>query len=449
MRGLIGRRTVLRGLLGGSAVALGLPALEAMMSPRAFAVGGLFPKRFGLFFWGNGTLPGDPDKPLENPDRWTPIGEGSGSAWTLSEQLAPLAAHKDVLAVVTGLSMKLPNTYPHGSGAAGILSGAVLSKDSMDGFTAATVDQVIAAEIGTTTLFGSLQTAATDTLGLSFSGENARNPAEFDPYALFQRLFGDTFVLPGGEGLVSPTLGLRRSVLDAVMNDVGALQPRLGAADKARLDQHLTGLRELEQRLAKLEEDPPDLASCDRPPEPLEAYPDDGDYPQIEERNAAMADMLAMALACDQTRTFAHFLTEPITNARYPGTTDGNHNLTHDEPNPQPQVNAITIQNMGHFARLISALRAVPEGAGTLLDSCAVLGTTETSYGRIHSKDNLAIVIAGSAGGKLVQDVHIHSPSQENVSKVMLTLIRSMDIVAGEWGTDAAHTTDGLSALEV
>jgi hypothetical protein len=430
-------------------VALSLPLLEAMLTPRAWAAAEGFPRRFGLFFWGNGTCPGDPNDPVANPDRWTPAGVGTGADWALSEQLAPLAPHKDVLAVVTGLTMKLPNPYPHGSGAAGILSGAELGNDALESFTAATVDQVIAAEIGKDNLYPSLQTAATNTLGLSFSGPNARHPCESDPYALFQRLFGDTFVLPGEGGVVSPTLGLRRSVLDAVMGDLARLDARVGAADRARLDQHLTGVRELEQRLARLEEDPPDLEACARPGEPEASYPDEGDYPQVGPRNRAMAEMVAMALACDQTRVFAHFLTEPINNTRFPGAPDGHHNLTHDELDPQPQVNAITIQCIGHFAELLSALRAIPEGTGTLLDNCAVLGTSETSYGRLHSKDNLPIVIAGSGGGKLRQDLHVHSATAESVSKVMLTLIRAMDIVAGEWGTAEGRVTDGFGALEV
>ncbi|MEZ4240776.1 MAG: DUF1552 domain-containing protein [Myxococcota bacterium] len=444
MRARLSRRAVLRGAGG---VALGLPLLEAMLEERAWAVGGGFPTRFGLFFWGNGTLPGDPDHPAENPDRWTPVGTGAGDAWALSEQLAPLAAHKERLAVVTGLSMKLPNPYPHGSGAAGILTGKQLGNEALESFQAATVDQVIAASIGQDSLYPSLQTAATDTLGLSFSGPNARHPCESDPFALYQRLFGDTFVEPGSGGVVSPTLGLRRSVLDAVMGDLGRLQGQVGAADKVRLDQHLTGVRELEARLARLEEDPPDLEACTRPDEPLSAYPDVGDSPQIDARNRAMAAMVAMALACDQTRVFAHFLTEPITEVRFDGTTGGYHSLTHDEPNPQSQVNSVVIACMGHYAAFLDALAAIPEGDATLLDHCAVLGTSETSYGRTHSKDELPIVIAGSASGKLVQDVHVRT-NAENVSKVVLSLVRASGVVAGEWGVEEGHVTDGLSAVE-
>jgi hypothetical protein len=440
----LSRRTMLR----GAGAAIGLPLLEAMLSSRAWAADAGFPTRFGLFFWGNGTLPGDPDRPQDNPDRWTPVGEGAGGEWALSEQLAPLAAHKARLAVVTGLSMKLPNPYPHGSGAAGVLSGAELANDSIDTFQAATIDQVIAAAIGGDTLYPSLQTAATDILGLSFSGPNARHPCEADPFAVYRRLFGDTFVEPGEGGAVSPTLGLRRSVLDAVMGDLDRLNARVGAADRARLDQHLTGVRELEQRLARLQEDPPDLEACTRPPEPAESFPDVGDYPQIGARNQAMAELMAMALACDQTRVFAHFLTEPVAEVRFEGTSGAHHTLTHDEPNPQEQVNRIVIDCMGHFAAFLDALAAIPEGDGTLLDHCAVLGTSETSYGRIHSKDELPIVIAGSAGGRLRQDVHVRSVTAENVSKVMLTLIRASGVVAGEWGTDEGRVTDGLAGVE-
>jgi hypothetical protein len=161
-----------------------------------------------------------------------------------------------------------------------------------------------------------------------------------------------------------------------------------------------------------------------------------------------MAELLAMAMACDQTRVFAHFLTEPINNVHFDGSSDGHHNRTHDEPNPQSEVNSVTIQCMGHYAAFLSALRAIPEGEGTLLDNCAVLGCSEIGYGRIHSVDDMPIVIAGSAAGALVQDVHYHSSTQENVSKVILTLQRAMGVVAGEWGTDAARVTEGLSAIE-
>ncbi|HHO51233.1 MAG TPA: DUF1552 domain-containing protein [Deltaproteobacteria bacterium] len=427
------RRQLLRGALaGGALVTLGLPWLEAL------AAGGGFPKRFGLFFWGNGN----------RPERWTPSGEGEGAAWALSDQLAPLAPVKSEITVVSGTSVKLPNLSPHYSGACGILSGAPYDEGNSS-FTQPTLDQVIAGEIGgRARLYSSLQTAATDTLGDSWSGPGARNPAESDPYALYQRLFGDTFVEPGSGGLVDPRLGLRRSVLDAVSGQLTALRLRVGAADQIRLDQHLTGVRELEQRLARLQEDPPELDACVRPTSPDTSYPNLGGRPQIAERNQAMAQLLAMAMACDQTRVFAHFLSAPINDVLFEGASAGHHDLTHNEPGEQPEVHAITVQCVEHLSTFLQELRSVPEGDGTLLDSCAVLATSEVSLGQTHSLDEMPIVIAGRAGGALRTDLHVRSVSAENASKVLLSLIRAMDIPSASFGIDEARVTESFTEIE-
>lgn len=426
----LSRRTLLRGILGGAAVSVALPPLEAMAC-------GTLPKRFGLFFWGNGNL----------PDRWKPMGEGY--EWELSEQLAPLAAVKDLVTVVGGMSVKVPNQIPHGSGAAGLLSGAPLIQvGGNDTFQAPTIDQLIAEAIGGDTVYRSLQTAATNANGQSYNGTNSRNPPETSPFALYERLFGPTFREPGDEGIVDPKLGLRRSVLDAVLGDANALYARVGAADKARLDQHLTGLRELEQRLARLEEDPPNLEACARPPEPLADYPDVDGRPQISARSRAMCDLLAMSLACDQTRVVGHYLCDPVHNYLFPGASSGHHELTHNEGGDQPEVHAITLQCVEEMAYFIGTLAAIPEGDGTLLDSMALLCCSEVSLGKTHSLDDMPIVIAGNACGFLKQGFHYRSPAFENASSVMLTLLRAMDIPAADFGMDEAWTDQSLTDIE-
>ncbi len=439
LRAPLSRRTVLRGLFRGAGVFLALPTLEAMLNGNgnAYACGGAIPRRFGLFFWGNGNL----------PFNWTPTGDGAD--WTLSEQLQPLAAVKDQITVVSGYSVKLVNAYPHSSGAAGILSAAPIVEVGTDEtFSAPSIDQVIAAEIGNDTLYRSIQTGATSMTGLSYNGPSSINPPETDPYALYQRLFGDTFREPGEEGLVDPKLALRRSVLDSVMSDISALEKRVSASDRIRLDQHLTGIRELEERLSQLEADPPNLEACSRPAEPLASYPDVDGRPQISARNRAMVDMLAMTLACDQTRVFAHYLTEPVSDWLFPDAIAGSHQLTHDENDPQPQVNANTITCVTEFAYLVEAFRNVPEADGTLLDNCAIFGGSEVSEGRTHSLDEMPIVIAGAACGALKTGLHHRSYTQDNASKVLLTLIRSMDIPMAEYGVEEAHVTDSISEIE-
>lgn len=430
------RRTVLRGLLGGAAVTVGLPRLFAFSSARADTT--VYPRRFGLFYWGNGNL----------PDRWDPAIEGPD--WELTEQLAPLASVKDLITVVTGMEVKVPNEVPHGSGLAGILSGApLLRSDDGDTFALPSLDQVIAEAIGGDTIYRSLQTAASRITGESYNGPNSRNPAEYDPYLFFERLFGAGFREPGEEGVVDPTLGLRRSVLDAVMADANQLRAQVGYEDQLRLDQHLEGIRELEQRLARLQEDPPNLESCARPAAPAESYPDVEGRPQLSAISRAMSDMLAMSLACDQTRVIAHYFSEPVNNLLFPNASAGHHDLTHDEPDPQDEVHAIVLQVMEELAAFITALDAIPEGDGTLLDSCAILATSEISLGRTHSLSDFPIVLAGGAGGRLVQGTHIRSLGGDNTSKLVLSILRALDIDAPSFGVDEAEANEGFSEIEL
>lgn len=440
----IERRTVLRGLLGGSAVGIGLPALECMLTTNgdALASGELLPVRFGLFFWGNGVI----------TDLWNPALEGDASTYTLSEQLLPLQSLKSKIAVISGCRVPLVNQVPHMTGAAGILSGSPLTSDSTDDdytFALPSIDQVIAQAVGDATRYRSLETGVEPGQGLSYNGPYSINPPESSPHALFERLFGVGFVAPGEDAILDPSIGLRRSVLDAVMEDSNRLMNRVGSVDRARLEQHLDGIRELERRLARMSDDPPDLAACERPKEPTDSFEDVDGRPPLAEKNRAMASLVAMALACDQTRVVSHYFSYPVDNLLFPDASAGHHSLTHDEPEPQPQCHAINIRIMESCADFLGALDAIPEGDGTLLDRCGVLCTTDVSDGRIHSLEDFPIVIAGSAGGRLRVGHHYRSPTGENASKVMLTLIRAMGVVKGSFGTEEGRSESGLSALEV
>ena len=439
--GALSRRAVLRGLARGSAVALALPPLQAMFnnSGTAYACDGILPVRFGLWFWGNGNL----------PDRWTPTGTGSGDAWSLSDQLAPLLAHKSKLCIPTGLACKLPNTSPHGSGLAGILTATPrLESGESSKLGGPTIDQVIANAVGGETIYRSIQTAATDTSGESWNGPDSRNPAETDPYAVYARLFGDTFVAPGEDGIVDPRLGLRRSALDAVMDDIQALSARVGVEDRARLDQHLTGVRELELRLARIEEDPPDLESCERPEAPTGDFGDIEGRAQIRRRNQVMSQLLAMSFACDQTRVAAHFMTPPVSDVLFEGASSGHHELTHNEGGDQPEVHAITVHLMECLADTIGILDAIPEGDGTVLDHMVLFATSEVSLGQVHSIDEMPIVLAGSACGFLRQDHHYRSLSGENATRLLITLQQAVGVSVGSFGGGDAAASSGLSDLE-
>ncbi len=440
MKTKLDRRTMLRGLLGGAAVAIGLPALEIFLndSGTAYAGDSSFPKRFGIFFWGNGNL----------PDRWVP--GGTGPDWELTEQLAPLAAVKEHITVVSGMKVNTGNSVPHGSGPVGMLSGAPFPPGDESTFALPSIDQVIAAAIGGETRFRSLELGVQPGgQGFSYNGPHSVNPPETSPAALFNRIFGPGFVLPGTNATPDPRLDLRRSVLDVVKGDAERLQDRLGSSDKARLEQHLEGVRGLEKQIQKMQENPPSLAACAIPGEPAPAYPDVDGRPPLSEISRVMSDILVMALACDQTRVFSDWFSTPVNNMLYPDATAGHHQLTHDEPDPQPQVHSIVLYTMTELAYLIGALAAVTEGEGTLLEHTGLLITSDVSYGRAHSIEEYPILIAGSANGALQKGIHYRSPASENTSKVLLTLARAMGLSLDSYGEGSGQVTSSLSAIEV
>lgn len=436
----IDRRTLLRGMLGGAVVTIGLPALDLFVDGNgtAYADGSGFPKRFGVFFFGNGLV-----------RDWAPaLGRAlapSTYEWEATGLLAPLAPVKQHLTVVSGTKVLTTNTNPHGSGPAGLFAGA----DLVDGtFVGPSVDQRIAQVIGATR-FRSLQVGVqTSDFCHSMTGPAMVNPPETNPYRLFERIFGAGFRLPGETGTVDPRIGLRRSVLDAVGEQSRRLRARVGTADRARLDQHFEGIRELEGQLARLEEDPPVLDACGRPTAPEMDYPDREGRPQLQAKSRAMCDLVVMAMACDQTRVFFDAFSQPVNNMLFLDVASGHHQLTHDEPDPQPEHRRIVEFTLGELAYLIERMASVREGAETLLDHAALLATTDCSNGRTHEISDYPLFIAGRADGALRAGVHYRSPSNENASKVMLTLMRAMDLRDESYGFGEARTTESLGAIE-
>ncbi|MCA9712651.1 MAG: DUF1552 domain-containing protein, partial [Myxococcales bacterium] len=239
------RRTLLRGALGGAVVSVALPPLEAMLSSsgEALATGEPIPDRFLVWFWGNGV----------RPDKWVPPTTGAG--WTPSEELAPLASLVPYVSVVSGCEVKTA-THPHHSGMAGIMTGQKYhqlgtTRDTIvSTFPRQSVDQDAADRLQGSAPFRSLEVGVTRFRGtdegstfqhLSHNGPNLPNPSMYDPAAVYRRLFS----VP-----TEPQLDLvRASVLDLVHEEAGRLTRRLGVTDRQRLDQHLTSIRALEQRL--------------------------------------------------------------------------------------------------------------------------------------------------------------------------------------------------------
>ena len=104
---------------------------------------------------------------------------------------------------------------------------------------------------------------------------------------------------------------------------------------------------------------------------------------------------------------------------------------------------------MTQLAVLIERLGQVPEGAGTLLDNCAILATTDCSFGRQHALFEYPVLVFGGGCGSLRRGIHYRSTGNENTSKVLLTLLRTMGVQAADFGAEGGHVTDGLSAIEI
>jgi len=455
---ILNRRTVLRGALGGVGISVGLPPLEAMFNANGTAYAqsnAAIPKRLGLFFWGNGV----------KLDRWVPSTTGAG--WTPSPSLQPFATAgvKDYVNVVTGMNIKSGNERGHHSGLTGIMSGAALiaephpNSNYVSTYSQPSIDQVAAGVIGTTTRFKSLEVGVSkkvvDGEGttlhyLSHNGPDSFNPPEYNPVNVFNRLFGTDFVPPmGGTPVVDVTKTLRKSVLDAVLADMNTLKGRVGATDKIRLDSHMNNVRSLENRLVSATPTlPPGSTACVRPAQPTKPSTSGGE--PIKATNKAMSDLIAMALACDQTRVFSVMFSGSVGYTVFSdiGITTGHHDLTHDEAGDQPQVQASTVYTMEQFAVLLAALKAIPEGAGNLLDSCAILASSDTADGRDHSITNYPILIAGSAGGKLKYPSVHYKSNGENTTMVLLSILRSVGLSLTEFGTGGGRVTTSCTAIE-
>jgi Protein of unknown function (DUF1552) len=478
---VLSRRTLLRGAACGVGAAVGLPALEAMLNRNgdALAAGTPLPKRFGEFFWGNGVV-------IKN---WIPA--VAGAAWQLSPLLMPLAKVKNYISIVSGTVVYTPYSVSgHFGSLQAITSGAPgKAQGGLNyAFTAKTMDQAIAEKIGTTTRFKSLElgVASTDASdadfgavakALSQNGPNSPNPPEHDPIALYDRVFGAGFTAGGAAPppVASVTIATRKSVLDLVAADTKALQARLGTIDKQRLDQHLQGVLDLEKQLVGGMPGAGTGASCTKPVRPTSSYAAlDAEQIQWDALAAAQTELLVFALACDQTRVFTFRFSPCNDFTIYPGfptftinpmdsnTGTSMHAFTHTEAGDQPNVGKCVTFSMSKFAALLERLLATPEGAGSLLDNCAILGFTECSEGRSHNATNqpgIPMIVAGRAGGSLVfPGIHYKSPLQgdvasekvgRNVSVVPLTLMQALGTGITTWGTGPGQATKVISELLV
>jgi hypothetical protein len=458
MTKLLDRRTFLRGA-GGAAIAL--PFLGAMGCGRSngdkalgktMAAGGLFPKRFLVFFSANGTV----------RENWAPT--GSEYDFQLSPILSPLEAHKQNLVILDGVDMVSARFGPgdgHQKGMGHMLTGVELLEGDLfvgggdvpptSGWGGGiSIDQAIANKIGGTTRFKSLELGVQVGGGtvwsrMSYLGADQPVPPEDDPYAAWDRIFADLSDDPFG---AEQLRGKRHAVLDAVMDDYRTLNAKLGAEDKRRLDNHLTAISEVASRLdngATLG------GSCEQPDlgAPINIGANDN-YPLVGQ---LQMDLLVMALACDLTRVGSIQWSRSVSNKVFswldPAVPEGHHDLSHEGDSngaAMDKISRINTWYAGQLGYLIQKLAEIPEGDGTLLDNTCILWCNELGRGNSHTRNDVPWVLAGSAGGAIETGRFLSYSGDTPHNNLMVSLLNAYDDDATNFG-NPTYCTGPLSGL--
>lgn len=467
MRTSLSRRTMLRGVLGGATLAIALPRFEAMLNGNgtAYAAGEPLSKRFGIWAWSNGV-----HLPL-----WVP--QQAGRTWELSEQLSPLLAHRDYLSVVSGMETKYGIGKGHCNCHTNLLTGMPVAGDG--GFNSGTasgpsIDQIVANTLSKGAALRSFELGidnghahetGTGFRNFSHNAPDSPNIPLYNTKAVFDRLFplGSAPAGPPSSTLTA-SAAVRKKVVDALHADAATLAKKLGAADKLRLAQHLDGIDSIQRRVEGL-----GSSSCPSPiaPEQLENTTIDnsgsgdagGTYVNLElmspKLNLLMAELLAVGLACDITRVFTYQYSGPGTRALHPGNgivnggganLNGYHAYTHAD-GEQLECKRMVKYFMSELAALLGVFRNTAYGAGNLLDSCAILATTDVAEGLTHSPSDYPMLVLGKAGGSLSPGAHYRSASAEAATKVPLTLARAVGADLPSFGVEQQLVQDSVAEL--
>lgn len=452
----VSRRYAIRGALAGVGVSLWLPVLDAMCNDNgdAFAQGDELPTTFGIWFWGNGV----------HKQYWQPNGTGAGDSWQLPEHLSAFADVKEYITFLSGMDMMDGVFKGHGWGNVYTLAGgdgqpATVTSDvdrhqgvAFERSTATqyvpTIDQIIADAIGQDTPFASLETGIMDFRGIDM-GTTSKNlahrgpheflPPEKDPRKLFDRLFGNGVTLPEGTGpSVIFTSDLRRSALDAVLEDARRLQTRLGTEDSARIDAHMETIRAVEQRIESLENPADDQGAggCALPETPNTSN-------DVTERSQAIHRLVATALACNLTRVYTHLWSGGRDDNTYPmiGINEDHHGLTHGGFQENERAAVIEKYIMDQYADMVTVLKDTPVGGTTLLVQTLLYGVSDVSEPTGHVMADYHVVLAGLAGGKLAGNMH-HAFRGRKLTELQLTMLQTMGLPIDNFGSwDNTSTT--------
>jgi hypothetical protein len=439
------RRTFLKGM--GAAIAL--PMLDSMTPAFALQRAKEAPLRLAFTYVPNGVTMAD----------WTP--KGVGAAFEYSRILKPLEPFRQQTVVISGLAHK--NGYALGDGpgdharaAASYLTGVHPRKtagaDIQNGIS---VDQIAARHLAPHTRFASIELGCDDsrtvgncdsgyscayTNSLAWRGPATPMPPETNPRLVFERLFGDidTSLTPEAR---ARRLRYRRSILDLVGDRTKELSAELGASDRRKLDEYLSSIREIEQRIEKAEKDLTGLTpTIDKPTGIPVLY---ADYINL------MFDLQIVAFQTDSTRVVTTMMGREGSMRTYPeiGVPDPHHPLTHHRNNEEwiQRVTKINAMHMELFAGFVAKMKATPDGDGTLLDHSVIVYGSGLADGNRHTHEDLPVVIVGNGHG-LRLGTHVVYPKDTPMTNLYLTLLDKVGVRTESLGdsTGALEPAAGL-----
>ncbi len=429
----LSRRTFLRGV----GVTLALPLLDSMI-PAASALGqsAAVPRtRLGCIYFPHGAI----------MPQWTPAIDGSG--FELSTILQPLAPFRDRVEIISHLRHALAYgsgaTANHNRSAAAFLSGA-FAKTGAQAYLGITMDQVAAQHMGQDTPLPSLELMVDGASlncgdGLSCSYRDTISwqspisplPMQNNPQVVFEKLFGDGNTIEERAARRRQSL----SLLDSVMEEASSLQRTLPAADRTRLDQYLSDVREIERRIHQASAQMSD--DFDVPPAPT-GVPTD-----VEEHIKLMFDLQVLAWQAEITRVSTMLMAKELTNTVYPksGVRDAFHVLSHHS-NIQENKDRFAVLNQYHvglFTYFLERLQATPDGDGSLLGHSMVLYGSGMGDGNQHNHTDLPIILAGGASGKLRGGRHIRNELGTPMSNLLVSMLQALDVPVEQFGDSTGH----------
>jgi hypothetical protein len=421
------RRTFLKSM----AATLAVPSFPSLLSAQTAKAAA--PTRMAFIYIPNGV----------NLDLWRP--EGSGADYKMSRTLEPLAGLRDQFSVLRGFDHEKAEANGDGAGDharanATFLTGVQARKTAgADIALGESVDQIAARQVGRNTRLASLELSTDPArssgncdsgyscayqFNLAWINETTPAPAERDPRLVFEKMFGS-----GNETEDARRRAYRKSILDFVMTDAKRLQQRLGSTDKGKMEEYLTAVRDVEQRIERAEKFRKEVPEDKRPNGVPEGY---GEHMRM------MFDLMHLAFQTDTTRVSTFLLAHDGSNRTFPeiDVHSAHHELSHHRSNPQ------TLENIGKIDRFyieqlayfLKKMKETPDGEGSLLDHSMIVYGGGIADGNRHNHDDLPVILAGKGNGTLKPGRVIEAPKGTPMTNLYLSLLDRMGVKAQRIG---------------